>query len=232
MLKPISLKRLVSLLTILVLTCGFGSRGVFAGQPVVCIDPGHPSEVGRGTSGKQWSEIHAVWVTSLALKAELARRGFAVVMTKQAENQFVANRERARIANRSHAALLVRLHCDADAGSGFAVYYPDRQGTSHGIRGPSATVLASSKRAAIAFHAAFTATLHGELPDRGLLPDTRTHVGAKQGALTGSIFATEPVLLVEMCVLTNASDEAYIMSARGRSTMARALADGVVAALR
>ncbi len=72
--------------------------------------------------------------------------------------------------------------------------------------------------------------LSGVFPDRGLHPDTLTRVGGKQGALTGSVFAKEPVLLVEMCVLTNSKDEDWIMSATGEHAMAKALADSAMAA--
>jgi N-acetylmuramoyl-L-alanine amidase len=56
-------------------------------------------------------------------------------------------------------------------------------------------------------------------------------VGSRHGALIGSIFSKVPVVLVEMVVLTNAKDEAFLLSAKGRSAMAEALAKGVLAAL-
>src|ERR687897_201590 len=55
-------------------------------------------------------------------------KGYAVVLTKSAEDELVRNRDRAVVANRAGAALMVRLHCDASVERGFAVYYPDRQG--------------------------------------------------------------------------------------------------------
>jgi N-acetylmuramoyl-L-alanine amidase len=134
-------------------------------------------------------------------------------------------------ANRANAALMVRLHCDADADTGFAVYAPDRAGHVGAMRGPSAQVIAESESAARAFHAALARDLAGALRDRGLHPDTGTRVGGAQGALTGSIYSHVPVLLVEMCVLTNPRDEAFIASPSGQKRMADALADGVAAAL-
>jgi N-acetylmuramoyl-L-alanine amidase len=73
--------------------------------------------------------------------------------------------------------------------------------------------------------------LAGRLRDRGLKSDMATRVGAQQGALTGSIYSHVPVLLVEMCVLTNPHDEALVATDEGQETMARALAQGVMAAL-
>ena len=172
-----------------------------------------------------------VWQVALKLRPLLERQGLTVVMTKQREEQFVRNEERANIANQNHAALMVRLHCDSDAGSGVATYAPDRQGVNNGKTGPERYVIDGSQRMAQAFHPAMMQALDGALPDRGLHSDTATQVGGKQGALTGSIYSHVPVLLVEMCVLTNPRDEAFIDNEQGQQQMAQAMADGVMAAL-
>jgi N-acetylmuramoyl-L-alanine amidase len=199
--------------------------------PVVCIDPGHPSEVGRGTHGKHITEIAVAWKVALKLKDILEDTGFHVVLTKRSQEQFVRNHDRANVANTAHANLMVRLHCDADAGTGIATYAPDRTGLNRGVRGPSQDVIEQSQIAAGPFHAAMIKYLAGRLKDRGLKSDIATQVGAQQGALTGSIYSRVPVLLVEMCVLTNPRDEALVASDIGQKEMARALASGVVAAL-
>src|SRR4051794_28339300 len=86
----------------------------------VCIDPGHPSEVGQGTHGKKITEIQAAWKVAVLLQKELESSGIKVVMTKSKESQFVKNKDRAMTANKAKANLMVRLHCDSEAGSGFA----------------------------------------------------------------------------------------------------------------
>src|SRR4051794_26983269 len=82
----------------------------------VCIDPGHPSEVGDGTRGKKLTEMHANWVDAVLLKRGLETKGIKVVMTKPSEKQFARNRARAETANAARADLMVRLHCDSAAG--------------------------------------------------------------------------------------------------------------------
>jgi len=49
--------------------------------------------------------------------------------------------------------------------------------------------------------------------------------------LTGSIYSRVPVLLVEMCVITNLGDEAFISSERGRAKMVEALRAGIRASV-
>ncbi len=202
------------------------------GAQTVCIDPGHPSEVGRGTRGRKTTEIRVVWEVANLLAEALRKDGVKVVLTKSAEEQYVANKDRARIANESGADLFIRLHCDAASGSGLTVYHPDRVGTAKdGKRGPSAQVLASSTRAALAFQASLAKSLKGVFRLNPLKTDRQTAVGGKQGALTGSIYSEVPVVLIELCVLTNRKDEAFITSKAGRAKLVAALARGVLAAI-
>ncbi|MBS1717965.1 MAG: N-acetylmuramoyl-L-alanine amidase [Armatimonadetes bacterium] len=200
--------------------------------PLICIDPGHPSEVGPGTRGKVVTEIHAAWREAVLLRKILRHDGYRVVFTKGSEHQFVANKRRSEVANRRHAALMIRLHCDCSTSTGFTIYYPDRQGQDGARLGPTLAVLQSSEVAARAFYPAFKARLNGALADNGLLPDAKTMVGSQHGALVGSIYAKEPVLLVEMATLTNPFDEKFMRSRAGERLMARALAAGTEAALK
>lgn len=193
----------------------------------ICIDPGHPSEVGRGTGGKKISEITAAWKVAKLLEAKLKKAGYKVVLTKDAENKFVKNKERAEVANKARADLMVRLHCDANEGGGFAVYVPMQKGKSGGKTGPSDEVIKASTEKGKLFHEELSKGLKGKLKDNGLMGDIRTAVGSKQGALTGSIFSEVPVVLVEMGCLTNAADEAFMASKSGQESMAEALCRAV-----
>ncbi len=198
------------------------------GAPLVCIDPGHPSEVNSGkTIQNGTSEVKIAWEVALKLRRLLEAEGFRVVMTKTEEEQLVLNKERALIANRERAALMVRLHCDASTDRGFAIYYPDRQGTTQGMTGPAKEVIDASRRAAASVHAGMSAGLADVLKDGGVRGDSQTFVGSKQGALTGSVFSEVPVVTIEMVVLSNRRDAEFIKAEAGQQRMARAIADGI-----
>lgn len=198
---------------------------------VICIDPGHPSEVGRGTQGKKLTEMGVVWNMSLLLKTRLEKMGAKVVMTKSSLEQMVKNKARSDIANKANADLFIRFHCDAAAGSGFATYYPTQQGKSQGVTGPSLELLKKLKPIATRFHETLELEMKGHLNSHGLKSDLKTAIGGKQGALTGSIFSKVPVLLVELVVLTNPKDEAFIANKKNQDLYADALAKAVAAAV-
>jgi N-acetylmuramoyl-L-alanine amidase len=194
----------------------------------ICIDPGHPSENNDGaqlTNGLR--EVSVNWEIAVLLKDILERDGFTVLTTKKREAEFVTNKDRALVANAAHADLFLRLHADDGPSTGFTVYYPRRQGASHGTTGPSPAVLASSKSAAQLFHPAFARALEGILKDNGLHGEEGTFIGARQGALTGSIFSEVPTILVEMVFLTNQRDADWIKRDANKTVMAQALATGV-----
>ena len=58
--------------------------------------------------------------------------------------------------------------------------------------------------------------------------DSKTQVGSNQGALTFSIFSKIPTITIEMAVLTNKHDAAFIKSDAGQEKMAQALAAGIL----
>lgn len=198
----------------------------------ICIDPGHISDQASGTRGHRVSEVHANWLIGAQLKTRLEALGYTVVMTKRTEREVVSNRRRAEIANKADAALMVRLHCDASSGSGFAVYVPTRRGTApDGHTGPSASVLSRSQTLGHRFDTAFVASLNGKLKNQGFKSDLATAIGGKQGALTGSIYAEVPVLLVEMVVLTNRHDEDFLLSSAGETALVDGFVKGIEAAV-
>jgi N-acetylmuramoyl-L-alanine amidase len=223
------MRRILSVIGLLAaLTCLLSA----AGKQVICIDPGHISEVGAGTRGKHVTELEIAWEVALKLKAKLLSLGYDVVMTKHSLKEYVTNKQRAEVANEAKADYMVRLHCDASNGSGFASYYPAVRGTAYGVAGPSPLVLKMSLDYGRRFHAALGASLKGKLRDNGLKTDAATAVGSKHGgALIGSIYSKVPVVLIEMVVLTNPKDEAFIASPEGQDAMADGLAAGVQAAL-
>ena len=180
-----------------------------------------------GANGHGVAEVHAAWEVAVRLRDSLVAAGYEVRMTKAREREVVRNVARAEAANRVGAALMVRLHCDVGNGTGFTVYYPDREGTAEGRTGPSREVMERSREAAVAIDSGMASRLSPRyLRDGGILGDSRTFIGARQGALTGSIFSRVPVVTIERAVLTDAGDARFIGSAAGQARMAGAIAAG------
>ncbi|MDD2774259.1 MAG: N-acetylmuramoyl-L-alanine amidase [Elusimicrobiales bacterium] len=195
-----------------------------------------------------------VMMTKSSEGQKVDNRDRALAMNKAAAG-FLQN-------NKNGAALTVHLHCDSDAGSrknaneeeedsfleedkslapgmrrGFAIYYPDRQGTYTGVNGhgddigftgPSEKIQAASKQLAAAVDGAMLVTLKNDLKDLGVKGDSRTLVGSRQGALSYSIFSEIPTITIEMVMLSNELDAKFIKSEAGQRKMAEAIAAGVL----
>ena len=201
--------------------------------PVVCVDPGHPSETSDGASAHGLSENTLNWEVAVKLRDRLEAMGIRCVLTKDSRNQHRTNRERAEIANSAGAAVFVRLHCDIGGGHGYTWYYPDREGHKAGINGPPKSVQESSHRAASVINQTMETVLDGHLQNNPILTDASTFVGGKQGGvLTGSIFALVPTALIEMCYINQKKDAQFIASQEGQDLMAEALAKGIYAFVR
>src|SRR5437016_13780910 len=70
-------------------------------RTVVCVDPGHPSEVASGKNVQNGtSETHVDWAIASKLRDALEAKGYEVVMTKSAEDELVRNKDRARSEER------------------------------------------------------------------------------------------------------------------------------------
>jgi len=198
--------------------------------PMVAIDPGHPSETSQGASGPEGAtEIQVNWAVGKKLQALLEGAGYRVVLTKLVEEELVTNRHRAEAGTLHGADVMVRLHCDAGDHRGTATFYPDRQGERWGVTGPSPEVIEGSGAFANVFHPAMIEALGLDWPDLGIKGDSKTFVGSQQGALTGSIFSTIPVVTVEMVVITQPEGEAFISSPEGQDRMAQAIFSGIEA---
>ncbi|MBF0405762.1 MAG: N-acetylmuramoyl-L-alanine amidase [Candidatus Riflebacteria bacterium] len=195
----------------------------------VVLDPGHPSENGNGCTGFGLKEFEINFEIAVEVKKILEQQpNIKVLFTKNEVNELVKNIQRAEIANNARADLLFRIHCDSGSGSGYALYYPDSQGTKDGKTGPSAEVIYKSRQAVEKIHSGIFSVLEGKLRDNGIKTDRQTFIGKKQGALTGSIFSQVPLVTIEMIFLSSKNDADFIRSLEGKKLMSQAIASGIL----
>jgi len=202
-------------------------------EKCVVLDPGHPSEVNPGTHVQfGTSERDVNWRIAVKLRERLRTDGVEVLMTRTDSLRSMTNRARAEFANCASGVLFLRLHADAGPTRGFAVLHADRAGRAQGVEGPSPEIRAASRRWAETIEQQMRPILAKVgLPSRGLMGESRSAVGSKQGALTGSIFSQRPTVLIEMVVLSQRADAMFIKSEIGERSMVEAIARGVLVGL-
>ncbi|MGY1711341.1 N-acetylmuramoyl-L-alanine amidase [Geodermatophilus sp. SYSU D00758] len=214
-----------------------------AGRTVV-LDPGHnrdnaqyPGEIDRpvgaggfpkacNTAGTATDdgipEATVNWELALALRERLAAAGARVVLTRDADAGWgPCIDERAAVANRAGADLLLSLHADGAAASahGFHVIMP-------GVRpGWTDDIAADSRRAAVAVRDA--------LVGAGLSPATYLgQEGLDERTDLGTLNCSDvPAVMLEAGNLRHPGDAALLTGAEGRALVADALAAAVTAFL-
>ena len=207
-----------------------------AGQPpVVVVDAGHDLRAnpatepigpgsstrkildGGGTSGvvTRIREADLNLAVALRVRKLLEAAGVRVVMTRtKTSGTSMGNIARARIANRAHAALFLRIHADGSTDprtAGTHTLYPALQ------PGWTDDIYARSRRAARIVQAEEVHALG--FPDRGLQEHTD---------FTGFNWSDVPVILVEMGFMTNPTEDRLLATSSYRQRAAIGLCRGTL----
>ncbi len=200
-------------------------------KKIVGIDPGHQirgnngtepngpgssvmkTKVAGGTSGvsTRKPEYQLTLEIGLALKDELVKRGYKVVLTRDKNEVDITNVERAQKLNKS-CDVAVRLHADGAASSvrGASVLYPS------GNNPYVASLSADSKKLSECVISSYCTSTG--IRNRGL---------SQRDDLTGTNWSTIPVALLEMGFMTNTADDNYMSSADGQAAMVTGIANGI-----
>jgi N-acetylmuramoyl-L-alanine amidase len=202
---------------------------------VVVIDPGHDlranlktEPIGPGSSNPKIldgggtrgvvtgiREADLNLAVALRLRALLERVGVRVQMTRTTTSgTSMGNIARARIANRVHAALFLRIHADGSPdprAAGTHTLHPARHA------GWTDDVYAPSKRAAGIVQRELARALG--FPDRGL---------QERPDFTGFNWSDVPVILVEMGFMTNPTEDRLLATAAYRQRAAAGLCRGTL----
>ncbi|MBQ6469599.1 MAG: RICIN domain-containing protein [Lachnospiraceae bacterium] len=201
---------------------------------VVEIDPGHQRHgnsakepIGPGSSVKkakctsgatsQWTgqdEYQLNLDVSLKLRKELEKRGYKVYMTRTTNNVDISNVERAKKATKDGADILVRIHADdIDSTSVSGVL---NMAPASGNPYMSSKMIKESQR---------LAKLLTKYQVKSTGQKTRSNVYTN--SMTGINWATMPVSIVEMGLMSNRK-EAYNLNDSGfQQKIAKGIADGI-----
>ena len=209
--------------------------GRAADRPVVVVDPGHDLRAnqstepigpgsksrkildGGGTRGVVTGTREADLNLSVGLRLQhlLERAGIRVVMTRTTTSgTSMGNIARARIANRAHATLFLRIHADgagSRASAGTHTLYPALRA------GWTDDVYRRSKRAARLVQDELLHALG--FPDRGL---------QERSDFTGFNWSNVPVILVEMGFMTNPTEDRLLATDAYRQRAALGLCRGTL----
>jgi N-acetylmuramoyl-L-alanine amidase len=220
-----------------------GARSAVSSAPVtpsafvVCIDPGHQKQtsmtreaLGPGsktlmptaTGGNTGvvtgvPEYEIALEIAMDLKKRLEAAGVDVVLTRTKNNVNLSNIARAKIANKAHADLLVRIHCNASTSqndAGLETVYPAKNQWT-------AKIVGKSKIAAAAVEAAALRSTRAQ--NRGVRSVTD---------VVGFNWAQMPAIMVEAGFLSNPVEDKLLASPAYQGRLSQGLSDGILSYLR
>ena len=195
-------------------------------RPVVVIDPGHGTRNSRvGAVG----EARFNMLIGNQLYTRLKESNVNAILTHDHIGQDLGasdaeqdNRIRAELANKSHAIIVLRLHCDAPGGRP-GIYYPALH-PDH--------VLAEKSKSAAELIAQEMNSLDVPGGPFAIKGDESTSVGhSNHGLLTGSKLSEFPVVLVEMAALDR-KGTAWLGDTQNQRRLVDALSRALMAIIR
>jgi N-acetylmuramoyl-L-alanine amidase len=204
---------------------------------VVVVDAGHQAKpdtrlepIGPGSSVKKPKVSAGVMgvatgaqesVESLAIallvRDALKAAGVDVVMVRTADDVNISNSERARIGNRAHADLVVRVHegFSSDAVlEGATTFYPSGNSWVSPIEMSSLAAAQSVEDAVVQATGA------------------KSHAIVGRGDLSGFNYSTVPTVMVECGYLSNRVEDSKMATPEYRAKLGDGIAAGVIAYLR
>lgn len=201
---------------------------------IVCIDPGHQlhgmssrEPIGPGSSATKAkvtsgayghyshkNEYEINLEVSLKLRDELEARGYTVVMTRTTHNVQISNIERAKVANRAKADIMVRIHADdidSSSVTGVLCYGPASSNPWL-----SASVIKKSRNLC-------TLLRNAQCAETG----QNRRENLYQNDMTGINWCKMPVAIVEMGLMSNPTEDLRMANSGFQLKIARGLANGI-----
>jgi N-acetylmuramoyl-L-alanine amidase len=194
-------------------------------KPDTHLEPNGPgssvrkAKVSAGVTGVATGAQESVESLAIALRVRdaLKASGVDVVMVRTADDVNIANSERARIGNRAHADLVVRVHqsFSADAASeGVTSFFPSGNSWVAPIEIPSRAAAQHLEDAVVRATGA------------------KKHDIAGRSDLSGFNYSTVPTVMIECGYLSNRVEDAKLATPEYRTKLGDAIAAGVMDYLR
>lgn len=193
---------------------GHQAKGNNKKEPIGPGSKKKKAKVSSGTTGvaTKVSESKLNLAIAKKLKVELEKRGYAVYMIRTKQKVNLSNKQRALKANKSGAAIYIRLHADAASSS---------------VKGASA-LYPSKKNKYVKRLSAKSKKLSKSILKQYCKSTKFKYRGLKQrDDLTGTNWSKIPVTLIEMGFMTNPSEDKKMQKNSYQKKMAKGIAEGV-----
>lgn len=201
---------------------------------LICIDPGHQKKgdsklepIAPGSSSKKprvssgatgiatkKPEYILNLEASIVLKHILEGKGFKVIMTRETNDINISNSERALLANKEKADMVIRIHADSinnSSKTGASILIPSKNSKY------TSNIYNDSNKCA------------GYIKDNMKKSNIKVNGIVERGDLTGFNWSKVPVVLVEMGFLSNYEEDKMMSNPNYQKKLMQSISDGVEA---
>lgn len=216
----------------------FGKKGVYLGvckKKTIVLDPGHSGKVaggyeplgpGSGTmkakdnSGTQGiatgvPEYQLTLTLSKAVKVELERKGYRVILTRSNHKKAVSCKQRAEVANKANADAYIRIH--ANGSSNTSVYGAMTICTSSRNPYISKSLTKKNKK------------LSSVLLDYYIkATKTRKEYVWETDTMSGNNWSKVPTTLIEVGYMSNPAEDRKMQTSSYQKKMVKGIVNGIV----
>ncbi len=217
---------------------------------VVCIDPGHGGQ-DPGAQGRIMNEKETVLLVARSLEKEINSRPNMTSFLTRTRDYKIRLEDRPKISDRAKADVFISLHMNSSIPMvrGFEIFYLSEKGASQNLKAKldeiesgKPTMQSLSTTASIQ---STTSLLNQIILDMQQLENMNSSAvfaqnvalqmnktGLKNRGVRRAAFVVlktldAPSILIEMGYITNKEDEKFYISAEGRTSFSKKVADGI-----
>lgn len=208
----------------------YNNGNLLSNQPIIVLDPQSPMTTKNAPNDflivNDVNVAKVNWEVSQKIISRLNQSGIKAISTLKSFEETLSPEERANVALKNGAKILIRIDCSNNTNNGFAVYYPERLQEANAET--KHKLLTQSENAAKVIYQTMKEGLKNLEEARLLQSENYLPSALEQRS---SYFSRVPVVSIELGTITYLFDALFVSSDMGQSRLAETISEGILKAI-